>query len=142
MVKDLRKNTYETEQFDAIFICNGHYSSPSIPDYKGLNEFVGEIQHSHDYRRPEVFAGKRVLIVGSGPSGRDIMYEMATKASKVYVSHHRKFENHDLPLNLELHGDVERFTNNSVEFVGGTGPIEIDSILFCTGKINIYVELK
>lgn len=130
--KDLSKNAYETQQFDAIFLCNGHYSSPSIPQYDGLDRFNGHIMHSHDYRRVEQYAGKMVLIVGSGPSGKDIMYEIAPQAKSVLISHHIELKNHNLPTNVEECGDVDHFNTDSVQFTDGKER-QIDSVLFCTG---------
>ena len=65
----------ETKQavYDAIIVANGHYSVPSIPSVRGLDAFNNAhptvIQHSKIYRSPDSFAGKRVVVVGSGPSG-------------------------------------------------------------------------
>lgn len=68
--KDLRNNICESKQFDRIFICNGHYTVPYIPPFDGLDEFVGQTIHSHDYRRPDQFENETVLLIGSGPSGK------------------------------------------------------------------------
>jgi hypothetical protein len=38
------------------------------PNWSG--SFAGEISHSYTYRNPTPYAGKRVLVVGSGSSGR------------------------------------------------------------------------
>lgn len=131
--RDFLKNAYETQQFDFIFLCNGHYSSPSIPQCEGMGQFNGHILHSHDYRRPEQYAGKMVLIIGSGPSGKDIMYEIAPHAKSVLISHHTEiFKNHNLPANVEERGDVQCFNGNSVQFADGKER-PIDSVLFCTG---------
>ena len=45
--------------------------------------------HSHDYRHPEVFTGKHLVILGAGPSGVDICLNVANCAEKVYLSHKR-----------------------------------------------------
>lgn len=62
------------QDFEAIFagvlIANGTLSEPNIPDFKG--GFAGELIHAAQYRHPEQFAKKRVLIVGAGNSGCDI----------------------------------------------------------------------
>lgn len=67
--------TEETKRvaYDAIVIANGHYSIPSIPSVQGIAAFNAAhptiIQHSKTYRSPDSFAGKKVVVVGSGPSG-------------------------------------------------------------------------
>lgn len=133
MSKDLPTNAYEAKKFDAIFICNGHHSNQFIPKYEGLNGFVGHKMHSHDYRRPDQYEDETVLIVGAGPSGRDIVYEVATKAKRVIMSHHRNLGKSVLPSNVEQVGDIKRFKANSVQFVNDEEQ-PITCILFCTGE--------
>lgn len=57
VVKNLPNNTYETNIFDAVFICNGHYSVPKIPNIPGADQFKGKILHSHNFRSAEKFRG-------------------------------------------------------------------------------------
>jgi len=58
------------DQFAGVLIANGTLSEPNLPAFKG--DFTGELIHASAYRKPEQFAGKRVLIVGAGNSGCDI----------------------------------------------------------------------
>ncbi|TNE36680.1 MAG: NAD(P)/FAD-dependent oxidoreductase [Alphaproteobacteria bacterium] len=58
------------ERFDGLLIANGTLSEPNMPDFPGA--FSGELIHSSQYRYPEQFKGKRVLVVGAGNSGCDI----------------------------------------------------------------------
>lgn len=39
--------------------------------------------HSHNYRTPEELYGKSVLVIGGGPSGIDISWDMSKYATKV-----------------------------------------------------------
>ena len=71
-VKDLEKQSVSEEIFDAVMICNGHYFEPSIPKIKGDENFLGQKIHSHDYRVPDIFKEKSVLVIGAGPSGKII----------------------------------------------------------------------
>lgn len=57
IVRDLPNDKYETLQFDAIMVCNGHYSDPLLPDFPGQSIFKGKQIHSNVYRFPEVFDG-------------------------------------------------------------------------------------
>lgn len=63
--------------FDGICICTGTNTWASLPCFKGQEGFKGEIMHSEKYRSAEEFAGKRVLVVGSGESGSDICNEIS-----------------------------------------------------------------
>lgn len=74
-VKDLQRDATVVESFDAVMVCNGHYFQPRTPKISGQEVFAGEQLHSHDYRIPEVFNGKTVVVLGAGPSGtRDHLY--------------------------------------------------------------------
>jgi dimethylaniline monooxygenase (N-oxide forming) len=75
-----------TIAFDAVCICTGTNTYPSLPKFPGQELFKGEIIHSVDYKSPEKFAGKRVLIIGSGESGSDITNEISRFASKCAIS--------------------------------------------------------
>ena len=68
-----------------VVVATGYLHTPSIPDWPG--SFDGELLHSSDYRNPEPFAGKRVLVVGSGTSGMEIAYDLTTgDVAKVSMS--------------------------------------------------------
>ncbi|OKL61516.1 hypothetical protein UA08_03105 [Talaromyces atroroseus] len=67
--------TFE-EGFDHIVVANGTDSRPFIPYTDGLWDWKGELLHSRWYRNAKVFAGKTVMVVGSGPSSADIVREL------------------------------------------------------------------
>lgn len=67
--KDLQRDLVTSESFDAVMICNGHFSEPSVPKLKGQGIFQGAQLHSNDYRTPDVFTDQAVVIFGGGPSG-------------------------------------------------------------------------
>ncbi|XP_035433179.1 senecionine N-oxygenase isoform X1 [Spodoptera frugiperda] len=131
--KNLTNGAIETKEYDYIFVCNGHYNTPFIPQIPGLKEFKGDVMHSHDYRVPEVFAGKRVLTIGAGPSGMDIALELTDVSKKVILSHHLKEQPRtEFPDNLQQKPDVERLEGNKVYFLDGSED-EVDVVFLCTG---------
>ena len=49
------------EVYDAVVVCNGHYSEPRVPHFPG-GSWPGTLQmHSHNYRDPAMFTGKNVV---------------------------------------------------------------------------------
>ncbi|CAJ0960378.1 unnamed protein product, partial [Mesorhabditis belari] len=70
--------------FDAVMVCVGHHVYPNIPQFKGLQDFRGTITHSHDYKTSRLFEDRRVLVVGLGNSGGDILCEVGKVARKTY----------------------------------------------------------
>ena len=61
-----------------MVVAVGRANTPHIPEWPGLDTFKGELLHSSTYRNAVPFAGKRVLVVGSGASGMDIAHDLAT----------------------------------------------------------------
>ncbi|XP_064003346.1 flavin-containing monooxygenase 1 [Pogoniulus pusillus] len=74
--------------FDAIMVCIGVHSEPSLPlhSFPGIEKFQGQYFHSRQYKHPDVFQGKHVLVVGMGNSGVDIAVEASHVAAKVTIS--------------------------------------------------------
>ena len=80
----------EQRQYRGMVIANGHNWDPRWPTYPG--EFAGTTLHSADYKTPDVFAGRRVLVVGGGNSGCDIAVESARHASATFHSMRRDYQ--------------------------------------------------
>lgn len=55
---------------------------------QGIERFQGQYFHSRQYKHPDVFQGKRVLVVGMGNSGVDIAVEASRVAAKVSPPSH------------------------------------------------------
>lgn len=69
--------------YDALVVCNGHYSAPRCPEVSGSEAFPGTVMHSHNYRENTAFQGQTVVLVGASASGEDICREIAEVADKV-----------------------------------------------------------
>jgi hypothetical protein len=70
-----------------VVVATGFDHEPHIPDWPGRDQWPGELIHSSQYRNPLPYNGKRVLVVGSGSSGMEIAYDLATGgAAKVWLA--------------------------------------------------------
>jgi cation diffusion facilitator CzcD-associated flavoprotein CzcO len=70
-----------------VIVATGFEQEPVIPDWPGRERFAGQLIHSREYRNPEPFSGKRVLVVGPGCSGMEIAHFVGGGgASKVWLS--------------------------------------------------------
>jgi putative flavoprotein involved in K+ transport len=65
----------------AVISATGTWSKPFIPAVPGMASFRGIQIHSSAYRNAEPFVGKRVLVVGEGNSGAQILAEVSQVAS-------------------------------------------------------------
>lgn len=74
--------------FDAVMVCSGHHILPHIQleSFPGIEKFKGQYFHSRQYKSPEGFEGKRILVVGIGNSASDIAVELSKKAAQVFIS--------------------------------------------------------
>ncbi|KAG8542819.1 hypothetical protein GDO81_026056 [Engystomops pustulosus] len=81
----------ESDIFDAVLVCSGHHTEAHIPleTFPGIERFKGRYIHSRDYKNPEEFQGKRVIVIGIGNSGGDIAVELSRTASQVFLSTRR-----------------------------------------------------
>ncbi|XP_047114251.1 senecionine N-oxygenase-like [Schistocerca piceifrons] len=120
-------------QFDSVMVCSGHYWKEKRPQLRGSREFRGRQSHAHNYRRPDAYRGRRVLLIGSGPSGMDLALEVASVAQQVILSHHLdKSIGHLFPSNVIEKPDVTSITETGANFRDGTF-CEVDDICYCTG---------
>lgn len=101
---------------------------------EGASEFPGVITHSHTYRTPEGFAGKRVVVLGAGPSGIDIALELHRVGADVTLSHKNG-------AGAGLHGDrvpqaapvVSCSRDGALTLSDGSVLENVDELLLCTG---------
>lgn len=134
--------TYEGFQdtFHIILVCNGHYSKPHSVELTGSREFLASgrnIFHSQSYKTPKPFIERRVLVIGSGPSGVDISVDLSKVASIVFVSHRKTkgslFQGQNECDPLEV-APVNYVTGKGdVHLIDGTILRDIQDILLSTG---------
>ncbi|XP_047377659.1 LOW QUALITY PROTEIN: flavin-containing monooxygenase 5-like [Sciurus carolinensis] len=77
--------------FDGVMICSGRYTEKHLPlqEFAGIQEFRGRYLHSQEYKHPDTFAGKRVVVIGIGNSGADVAVEISRVAEQVFLSTRR-----------------------------------------------------
>ena len=70
-----------------VVVATGYEHTPVIPHWPGKDGFTGELLHSAHYRNPTSYLGKRVLVIGGGSSGFEIVTDVATGgAAKAWLS--------------------------------------------------------
>lgn len=99
----------ESAIFDAVMVCTGHHTDPHLPldSFPGIETFKGRYFHSRDYKDPEEFRGKRIIVIGIGNSGGDISVELSRTAQQVFLSTRRgswiinRVSNYGYPIDME-----------------------------------------
>ncbi|MER2225080.1 MAG: NAD(P)-binding domain-containing protein, partial [Rhodococcus sp. (in: high G+C Gram-positive bacteria)] len=76
-------------RYRGVIIANGTLSKPNMPTFQG--EYTGTLMHTSQYRSPEIFRGKRVLVIGAGNSGCDIAVDAVHHAESVDLSVRRGY---------------------------------------------------
>ena len=69
-----------------VVSATGTWSKPYIPHYTGQEEFQGEQLHSARYRSADGWTGKRVLVIGGGNSGAQILAEVSRTTEAIWVT--------------------------------------------------------
>ncbi|CAI9150683.1 unnamed protein product [Rangifer tarandus platyrhynchus] len=87
-VVTLREGKQESAIFDAVMVCTGYLTNPYLPldSFPGINTFKGQYFHSREYKHPDIFRDKSILVIGMGNSGTDIAVEASHLAKKVFLS--------------------------------------------------------
>ncbi len=68
-----------------LFMCSGYYSYKKghTPEFAGRDRFKGTVVHPQDWPTDLDYAGKRVVVIGSGATAVTIVPSMADKAAHV-----------------------------------------------------------
>jgi thioredoxin reductase len=96
-----------------LIFANGIVGHPKIPKLPGIEDFKGEVLHTHDFRTGAPWRGRRALVLGSGVSAHDVAQDLHShgvsvkliqRGSTTVVSVesaalvHSLYYNEDLPL--------------------------------------------
>ncbi|OWF36756.1 dimethylaniline monooxygenase [N-oxide-forming] 1-like isoform X2 [Mizuhopecten yessoensis] len=127
-----KKDEVHKEVFDNVIVCSGHHEKPYSPEVDGLDKFKGEVLHSHNYRIPEYFKDKKVVILGASFSGQDLAVGISRYGKKVFLSHVKDPLLTVLPAKVVEKPGIKHMTESGVVFLDDTNE-EVDVLLFCTG---------
>ena len=139
-----------SDTFDAVVVANGHYATPFIPDIRSAKDFQqahpSVIIHSKQYRTPEAFRDKKVILVGNGPSGTDIARQISAHCKQPALlsvkdatpeERLRHTGCREVPEIVEFLMD-----QRGVRFADGSVETDIDAVVFCTGFLYSYPFLQ
>ena len=70
----------------AVVSATGTWGRPFIPTYPGMGAFGGTQLHSADYRSTQQYAGRRIVVVGGGNTGAQLLAELSLVADTTWVT--------------------------------------------------------
>ncbi|XP_022757034.1 flavin-containing monooxygenase FMO GS-OX-like 5 isoform X2 [Durio zibethinus] len=136
---------FKEHAFEAVIVCNGKNTEPNIAEFPGRDAWPGLQMHSHNYRTPEQFKNKIVVLIGNGPSAYDILKDIYPLARQVHQAIRgpdfqlKKLKNHD---NAWQHSMIEcAHKDGKVVFQDGS-IVDADVIIHCTGYKYHFPFLK
>lgn len=130
---DLINNKTFEEIFDYLVVGTGHFSTPNMPYFKGIENFSGSVMHAHDFRGADQFKDKDILLIGSSYSAEDIGVQCYKHGSKsVTISYRTTPIGSKWPQGIEELPLVTHFDGNTAYFKNGTCK-EFDAVVLCTG---------
>jgi pyridine nucleotide-disulfide oxidoreductase len=66
-----------------IVLATSVSGTPNMPDIEGLENFAGRVLHSSRFRAGQEWAGRSVIVFGTGTSAHDICQELCTSGADV-----------------------------------------------------------
>jgi monooxygenase len=80
---DAKQQAHITCNF--LFMCSGYYRYDEgfTPDFAGLDTFAGRVVHPQKWTDDVAYAGKRVVVIGSGATAVTLVPELAKTAAHV-----------------------------------------------------------
>ena len=70
----------------AVVSATGTWSTPNVPVFPGQAAFAGTVLHSAQYRSPDEYRGRRVVVVGGGNSGAQLVADLCETATVTWAT--------------------------------------------------------
>jgi putative flavoprotein involved in K+ transport len=87
----------------SLVAASGGFGRPSWPALPGASRFTGRLLHAASYRRPDPFAGRRMVVVGRGNSAVQIATELAELADVTLAVRRPLRLRNQRPLGVDVH---------------------------------------
>jgi trimethylamine monooxygenase len=135
---DLTNDILYSETFTHVVVATGHFSTPNVPVFNGLDTFQGRVLHSHDLRDVEEFRNQDVLVVGRSLSAEDVAsqcYKFGAKS--ITISYRSAPVGYAWPENTNELPLLERVDGRTCTFKDGSTK-DFDAIILCTGYLHEF----
>ncbi|XP_047078188.1 probable indole-3-pyruvate monooxygenase YUCCA11 [Lolium rigidum] len=85
VARDIDNCTIVNYMAKFLVVASGENSAKNIPAVPGLENFTGVSIHSSSYKSGITYSGRNVLVVGSGNSGMEIAYDLASHGANTSI---------------------------------------------------------
>jgi cation diffusion facilitator CzcD-associated flavoprotein CzcO len=103
---------------DYLWVCGGYYRYDEgfTPEFPGSDRFAGEIVHPQHWPEGLEYAGKRVVVIGSGATAVTLVPAMAEQAAHVTMLQRSPTYIASLPAEDPVAGCLRRFLPDSAVY--------------------------
>lgn len=133
VLDDLSNDRTYSEDFDYLIVASGHFSTPNMPFFTGIDEFPGTVLHAHDFRGADQFKEQNILLIGSSYSAEDIGVQCYKHgASSITLSYRSNPIGVEWPEGIKEVPLLTHFEGETAFFKDGTSQA-YDAVIMCTG---------
>ena len=97
----------DTLTTDVVVTALGQLNRPKVPEFKDADKYGGALFHSAQWQHDAPIAGKKVAVIGNGPSAAQFIPEVAKEAGELTVF--QRSPCHVVPRNDKEYGAVAKF---------------------------------
>lgn len=134
---DVRSGASTTVTCNFLFMCSGYYSYKKghEPEFPGRDRFRGAVVHPQRWPEDLDYAGKRVVVIGSGATAVTLVPAMAERASKVTMLQRT-------PTWMASRSDIDKFANTLRRFLPGRLAYAITRLRNTTFQQIVYQRTR
>jgi len=85
-------NFERTQHFNKVVVASGRFNKPALPEIPGLASFAGPcgVAHTSQYKDPDRYRGRRVLVAGCAVSALEIACDLAMTGAACVATTNRR----------------------------------------------------
>jgi len=117
-VEDQSDKTIEKTTCNILYLCGGYYNYDKgyTPEFKGVENFKGQIIHPQKWPEDLDYTGKEVVIIGSGATAVTIVPSMAEKVKHITMLQRSPTYYFAAPDEDVIGNFIKKFTTNRLGY--------------------------
>ncbi len=117
-VKNTKDDSEEIIRCKILYLCGGYYNYDEgyLPEFKGYEDFEGEIIHPQKWPEDLNYEDKKVIVIGSGATAVTIIPAMAEKVSHITMLQRSPTYYMSAPDKRPLDSFIQKITTDRLGF--------------------------